>query len=246
MTRLKLWATLGLLGLLASVATADAFANDAPASGGSTANAETAAPAKARTVGILLYRDFELLDVCGPAEMFGNLGKRLRVVMVAERKGPITSKQGPKLVADYDFESCPPLDLIMVPGGFGTFTQMNNHEVLDWLRQRAPQAEIVMSVCSGASILAKAGLLDGRPATTNKQYYRICTSAGPKVKWQKEARWVDDGPIVTSSGVSAGMDMAIHVIARLYGADVAQKVADGTEYQWHRDPHVDPFAKFVK
>lgn len=201
---------------------------------------------KTRTLGIVLFKNFELLDVCGPAEMFGNLGKRLRIVMVADKAGPVTSKQGPKLIADYSFSDCPPLDLIMMPGGVGTLSQLTNSTLLDWLKDRAPKAEIVTSVCSGASVLAKAGLLDGRPATTNKQYYRVCTAPGPNVKWQKEARWVDDGNIVTSSGVSAGMDMALHVIARLYGTETANKIADGTEYQWHRDAHVDPFSKFAK
>lgn len=199
-----------------------------------------------RTLGVVLFPGFELLDVCGPAEMFGNLGGRMRVIMVAEHAGPIASTQGTKLVADYSFADCPRLDLILVPGGFGTLAQLNKPVLLDWLKDRAAKAEIVTSVCSGASILAKAGLLDGRPATTNKQFYTMCTAPGPKVKWIKEARWVDDGNIVTSSGVSAGMDMALHVIARLYGTEAAERIANGTEYQWHRDAKVDPFAKFAK
>ena len=201
---------------------------------------------KQRTLGIVLYKNFELLDVCGPAEMFGNVGRALRVVLVAEEAGPVRSTQGIKLVADYGFHDCPPLDLIMVPGGSGTLNQLRNNTLLNWLKERSPRAELVTSVCSGAAVLAKAGLLDGRQATTNKQYYSVCTSPGPKVKWVKEARWVDDGTIVTSSGVSAGLDMALHVIARLYGTETAQKIADGTEYIWHTDPHSDPFARFAK
>jgi transcriptional regulator GlxA family with amidase domain len=201
---------------------------------------------KQRTLGIVLYKNFELLDVCGPAEMFGNVGRALRVVLVAEEAGPVRSTQGVKLVADYGFKDCPPLDLIMVPGGSGTLNQLRNNVLLDWLKERSSHAELVTSVCSGAAVLAKAGLLDGRQATTNKQYYTVCTSPGPKVKWVKAARWVDDGTVITSSGVSAGMDMALHVIERLYGKETAQKIADGTEYIWNRDPHSDPFVRFAK
>src|SRR5262249_23440004 len=120
-----------------------------------------------RTLGIVLYPKFELLDVCGPAEMFGNLGPRLKVVMVAQQAGPVASIQKQQLVADYGFEDCPPLDLVLVPGGMGTFSELKNPVMLGWLRERAEKAEIVMSVCSGSAILAKAGLLDGRRATSN-------------------------------------------------------------------------------
>jgi transcriptional regulator GlxA family with amidase domain len=201
---------------------------------------------KNRTLGIVLYPKFELLDVYGPAEIFGNLGPRVKVVMVAASAGPVASVQGPKTVAEYGFDDCPDLDLVLVPGGIGTLAELKNQKLHEWLRQRAAKAEIVMSVCSGSAILARAGLLDGRRATSNKQYFSLAVGQGPKVKWVKEARWVDDGDRVTSSGVSAGMDMALHVVARLFGEETAQKVADGTEYQWHRDADKDPFAKFAK
>ena len=178
--------------------------------------------------------------------MFGNLGERLKVVMVAQQAGPIASAQGTKLVADFGLENCPPLDLLMVPGGFGTLNQVKNDALLAWLRERAAKAEIVMSVCSGSAILAKAGLLDERRATSNKQWFQLAVGNGPAVNWIKEARWVDDGDRVTSSGVSAGIDMALAVIERLYGNEIAEKIANSTEYQWHRDPTQDPFAKFAK
>ncbi|MEX0675638.1 MAG: DJ-1/PfpI family protein [Pirellulales bacterium] len=212
---------------------------------------EDSAPAatpqtETRTLGIVLYPRFELLDVYGPAEMFGNVGGKLKIVMLAEKAGPVTSAQGPQVVAQYSFDDCPPLDLVLVPGGFGTLVEMNNPALLDWLRQRAAKAEITMSVCSGSAILAKAGLLDGRRATSNKQYFSLAVRQGPKVDWVKKARWVDDGNVVTSSGVSAGMDMALHVIERLYGTKAAESIADGAEYQWHRDADDDPFARFAK
>jgi putative intracellular protease/amidase len=201
---------------------------------------------QARTLGIVLYPGFELLDVYGPAEVFGNLTGKVKVVMVAEKAGPVASTQGPKTVADYGFDDCPPLDLLLVPGGFGTFAQLKNPAMLDWLRKRAETAEITMSVCSGSAILAKAGLLDGRKATSNKQYFQLAVGQGPKVDWIKKARWVDDGNRVTSSGVSAGIDMALHVIERLYGTQAAEGIADGTEYQWHRDADNDPFVRFAR
>ena len=218
-----------------------------------TAKADTSDDAKPaankkgkRTLGILLYPRFELLDVYGPAEMFGNLPQHLEIVMVAEKAGPVASTQGPKVHADYGFEDCPPLDLVMVPGGFGTLAELRNEALLTWLRDRAESAEIVMSVCSGSAILAKAGLLDGRRATSNKRYFQIAVDQGPNVDWVYKARWVDDGNRVTSSGVSAGIDMALHVIDRLYGTKAAESLADLTEYQWHRDADNDPFAESGK
>ena len=202
--------------------------------------------AKTRTLGVLLYPGFEVLDVYGPVEMFGNLGDLVKVIMVAAQSGEVRSGQGAEGMADYGFDDCPQLDILLVPGGFGTFEELENERLMSWLRERAAKAEIVASVCSGSALLAKAGLLDGRRATSNKQYFSLATAQGPKVNWIKEARWVDDGDRVTSSGVSAGIDMSLHIIARLYGTETAERLANHTEYQWHRDADVDPFAKFAK
>jgi len=196
-----------------------------------------------RTLGVVLFPGFELLDAYGPLEMWGNLKPNVKVVTVSATKGPVQSAQGPKTVAEYSFEDCPKLDLILVPGGFGVLQVVQDEDSLKWLRSRSGEAELTMSVCNGASVLAAAGLLDGREATTNKAYWQLATGHGTDVKWVKQARWVDDGDVVTSSGVSAGMDMTLHVIERLYGEDTAQRLADMTEYEWHRDPSWDPFAK---
>ncbi len=194
-----------------------------------------------RTLGIVLYPMFELLDVYGPAEVFGNVTKGLKVVMVAQEAGPVTSAQGPKVLADFGFDDCPPLDLLLIPGGMGTLAEVKNPAMLDWLKERSNQAEVVMSVCSGSAILAEAGLLDGRKATSNKRYFQVAVDHGPKVQWIEKARWVDDGNRVTSSGVSAGIDMSLAVVSRLYGEKVAANIAVLTEYQWHRDADNDPF-----
>jgi len=196
-----------------------------------------------RTLGVLIFPGFELLDAYGPLEMWGNLGKELKVVTVAVEAGPVASAQGPKTVAEFGLDNCPPLDLILVPGGFGAMGVQRHEETLDWLRNRSSEAEITMSVCNGASILAAAGILDGRRATTNKAYWKLATAPGENVQWIKKARWVDDGDVVTSSGVSAGIDMSLHVIARLYGPEAAEKLANMTEYEWHRDSDWDPFAE---
>ncbi len=199
-------------------------------------------PDKKRTLGVLIFPGFELLDAYGPLEMWGNLKSDVKVVMVAAQAGDIASAQGPKTVAEFGLSDAPDLDLILVPGGFGALRVIQSQPTLDWLRSRAKDAELVMSVCNGASILAAAGLLDGRTATTNKAYWKMATGPGNDVNWVKQARWVDDGNIVTSSGVSAGIDMTLHVIERLYGEESADRLANLTEYEWHRDPSWDPFA----
>ncbi len=194
-----------------------------------------------RTFGAILYDDFELLDLYGPLEMFGSLGKDLRIVTVAETTGPVKSTQGPATLAEHDFATCPPCELLLLPGGIGTMAQLENAPLLDFLRERGPGAEAMMSVCSGSALLAKAGLLDGRKATSNKLFFSLATDQSERVDWVEEARWVEDGPYVTSSGVSAGTDMALGVIATLYGRERAETVALMTEYEWQSDPHRDPF-----
>ena len=197
-------------------------------------------------LGILLYEDFEILDAYGPAEMFGSLGKDCELVIVAEKAGNVKSYQGPRFVADYGLDDCPHLDLLLVPGGFGTLPQLENEKLVAWIQDRARTTDITMSVCSGSSLLAKAGLLDENRATTNKQFYTMLTAPFPDVEWVPVARWVDSDHIVTSSGVSAGCDMALAVIARLFGEERANQIAELTEYNWHRDADSDPFAKDIK
>jgi transcriptional regulator GlxA family with amidase domain len=204
-------------------------------------------------LGIVLYPGFEPLDVFGPLEMFMNVGsERLRIHMIAEEAGLVPSSTGgyassiaPKVEASVSLAEAPPLDIIMVPGGFGTLQQLRNETLLAWLRQRAPRARFTTSVCSGSAILAKAGLLDGRKATSNKQLFSYLAAQGPAVDWQKSARWVEDGAIITSSGVSAGMDMALALIAKLFGPETAEQIAAGTEYEWHRDSTEDPFTQYL-
>jgi transcriptional regulator GlxA family with amidase domain len=198
-----------------------------------------------RVLGAVLYENFELLDLYGPLEMFGSLGPDLQIVTIAETTGPVRSFQGPKTLAEVDLAGAPKLDLILVPGGLGTIAALESAPLLDFLRARSASADVTMSVCSGSAILAKAGILDGRRATSNKQFFDMARVQSDKVRWVEEARWVEDGNVATSSGVSAGTDMALGIIARLYGGETAQRIADLTEYQWHSDPTSDPFARFL-
>ncbi|MCZ6711325.1 MAG: DJ-1/PfpI family protein [Gammaproteobacteria bacterium] len=197
------------------------------------------------SLGVALYKDFELLDVYGPLEMFGSLGQDIRIITIAEAAGPVASTQGPETVASESFTSAPKLDLLLVPGGIGTIPELNNETYLGFLRERSSDAQVVMSVCSGSALLAKAGLLDGKRATSNKMFFSLATSQSDAVQWIESARWVADGKMVTSSGVSAGIDMALAVIADLFGTERAEEVAVLTEYQWHKDPDSDPFVAYL-
>jgi putative intracellular protease/amidase len=203
-------------------------------------------------VGVLLYPGFELLDVYGPLEMFASLGaERVEIHLVAERAGPVAAAiglegaAGPKSVADYSIDDAPALDVLLVPGGIGTIPALTNTRLLDFLAVRAKTTAVMASVCSGSALLAKAGVLDGKRATSNKQFFSLASAQSDKVEWVESARWVDDGRVVTSSGVSAGMDMALALIARLVGPEAAEAVAIGTEYTWHRDPTHDPFVAYL-
>jgi transcriptional regulator GlxA family with amidase domain len=200
---------------------------------------------KRRVLGVLLFPGFELLDVFGPLEAFGirPAQEHFDTVLVAEKAGVVASAQGPGGVAAIDFGDSRHLDLILVPGGVGTRREIANPTLLEWIRRRSAEAELVMSVCTGAGLLAGAGVLDGRRATTNKFAFQWPVEQGPRVEWVKEARWVEDGKFFTSSGVSAGIDMALAAIGRLVSKDLAEQIATLMEYDWHRDPHWDPFAR---
>ena len=198
-----------------------------------------------RTLGVVLFEGFELLDVFGPLEMFGLAADHFEILLIAETGGVVASRQGPKSVCDDSFNTAPPIDVLLVPGGMGTRCEVNNSVLLDWLKERSKQAECVASVCTGSALLAKAGVLDGIRATSNKLAFAWAASQSEKVQWQKQARWVEDGKVFTSSGVSAGIDMALAVIAKLVNEQAAEQAANFAEYTWQRDADRDPFASVV-
>jgi putative intracellular protease/amidase len=195
-----------------------------------------------RTLGVLLFDGFELLDVFGPLEMFGMRDDEFTIRLISEQEEIVASTQGPRSVIDDHFAADRSYDILLVPGGMGTRREVGNKPLLDWLAHAAEHAEIVASVCTGSALLAKAGLLDGKRATTNKRAFDWVRSQGPKVAWQPQARWVEDGKFWTSSGVSAGTDMALALIARLCGIERAHEAADWAEYIWNEDSTDDPFA----
>jgi transcriptional regulator GlxA family with amidase domain len=195
-----------------------------------------------RTLGVLLFDGFELLDVFGPLEMFGMRDDEFTIRLISEQEEIVASTQGPRSVIDDHFAADRSYDILLVPGGMGTRREVGNKSLLDWLARAAEHAEIVASVCTGSALLAKAGLLDGKRATTNKRAFDWVRSQGPKVAWQPQARWVEDGKFWTSSGVSAGTDMALALIARLCGIERAHEAADWAEYIWNEDSTDDPFA----
>ena len=191
-------------------------------------------------VGVVLFEGFELLDVFGPLEM---LGGKAEIVMLAEQSGSVASIHGPRSVVDETLARAGEFDAILVPGGFGTRREVGNEPFLSSLRSLSARSRFVTSVCTGSALLAKAGILDGRRATTNKRAFAWVVSQGPKVDWVAQARWVEDGRFFTSSGVTAGMDMTLGLIAHLLGRETSLGIAQAAEYEWHEDKSWDPFAK---
>ncbi len=193
-------------------------------------------------VGILIFDGVEVLDFAGPFEVFsrtrlepGIESRRseesapFRVFTVAKSKEPVIATGGLRVLPDYSFADAPAIDLLVVPGGFGTRRLLDDRETLDWIRQRAASARRTSSVCTGSLLLAKAGLLQGRRATTHWGALDLLASLDPTLKVERERRVVDDG-IITSAGVAAGLDMAFYVVETLCGPAVADETARYIEY----------------
>lgn len=195
-----------------------------------------------RSIGIVIFEGFQALDVYGPVELFGFDKDAFTISLVAERDGPLASVQGPSSLPDQIFASAPQYDLLLVPGGAGARTEVTNKTLLAFIAAQSRHAELTASVCTGATLLAAAGVLKGKAATTNKRAWKWATSYGADIAWRAHARWVEDGNIFTSSGVSAGMDMTLAIIAKLLGIERAEEGAIYAEYRWNKDPSDDPFA----
>ena len=193
-------------------------------------------------VGALVFPGFELLDLFGPLEMFGMYPEVFSIQLVAQDPIPVASSQGPVSLPDGCFNDGQHFDLLLVPGGAGTRREVSNDDLSQWLRARADDTRWITSVCTGSALLAASGLLDGRRATTNKNAFNWVSGFGSGVEWIEQARWVHDGRFYTASGVSAGIDMSLSVIADLLGESAAIQAADWGEYLWNRDPADDPFA----
>ena len=192
---------------------------------------------KTRRVCVVIFDEVEVLDFCGPFEVFsvagGREGRRpFEVCTVAQEARPITTRGGLSVNPSYTFEACPHADILLVPGGIGTRKQMNNPKLLDWIRERAAEAELVLSVCSGSLVLAKAGLLDGLTVTTHHAALEELRSASSSISIDAAKRFIDNGRVIVSAGISAGIDMSLYVLGRLSGIEEAQETARYMEYEW--------------
>ncbi len=196
-----------------------------------------------RTLAALVFPGFETLDYFGPIEMLGGFGEETKIITVAKDLSPVPSVHGQRIVIDKSITEKNDYDLLFIPGGDSALKEAKDEELMQWIREASANAERVMAVCTGTVLLGMTGVLDGRKATTNKLDFTKTITLAPNVDWIKEARWVEDGKFFTSSGVSAGMDMALAVMADLYGMEMADRLAQTCEYEWQKDASRDPFAK---
>jgi len=198
-----------------------------------------------KRVGILIFPNVEVLDFCGPFEVFSvaRLNEERRreepspfeVILVAEKKEVITATGGLRVMPDHTLASCPPLEILVVPGGWGTRREIANESLLAWIRERGRQVETLTSVCTGAMLLGGAGLLDGRRATTHWHALDWMRASFPQITVEDQLHVVEDGRILTSAGISAGIDMALRVVTRYYGEAVGRATARHMEYPFPED-----------
>jgi transcriptional regulator GlxA family with amidase domain len=193
-------------------------------------------------VGIFIFDGVEVLDFAGPFEVFSRTrlvpgidsrrdekSAPFDVFTVAPQTGPITATGGLRILPHHSFSSHPPIDILILPGGFGTRALLEQPSVCEWIRSQAAAAQRVASVCTGSLLLARVGLLAGRRATTHWGALELLASLDPTIRVERELRVVDDG-IVTSAGVSAGIDMALNLVESIYGRAAADETAKYIEY----------------
>ena len=195
-----------------------------------------------KKVGIVIFPMVEVLDFCGPFEVFSvtRLGEGLNpgdpspfeVLLVAQTTATVTTTGGMQVTPHATFDACPPLDIIVVPGGWGTRAEMNNPAMLDFVKLQAAQVETLTSVCTGSLVLGNAGLLDGLRATTHWRSLGMMQEKFPRITVDRESHVVEDGRVFTSAGISAGIDMALKVVARHHGEKVARETARNMEYPY--------------
>lgn len=190
-----------------------------------------------RTLAILIFDDVEVLDFCGPFEVFSVASRytdppAFNVLVVAEKVGPVLTRGGLSVNAHHRLADCSQPDVLLVPGGQGTRKEMHNPALVEWVGRAAARAELVLSVCTGALLLAKAGLLDGLGATTHHGAIDLLRQTAPNATVYADRRFVDNGRVVCSAGIAAGIDMSLHVVGRVLGEEIAGKTAKQMEYPW--------------
>jgi len=194
-----------------------------------------------RNLAILIFDDVEVLDFAGPFEVFAVTSKLnnyepFNVFLVAEEQRTFKAINGLQIVADYEISNCPNPDILVLPGGVGTRSQMNNQQIITWIQQIYRQAELVMSVCTGARLLAKAGLLDRLDITTHHQAYDELRQLVPTAIVNEQKRFIDQGKILTTGGISAGIDGSLYVVSKLLVQEIARKTSVYMEYNWQLQP----------
>ena len=197
-----------------------------------------------RNVAILVFDDVEVLDFCGPFEVFSVAASRrepppFRVFTVAEGPGPVIARNGLSVNPDHGLHDCPAPDLLVIPGGQGTRPLLQDENLLAWIHGQDSRCELTLSVCTGSLLLARAGLLGGLRATTHWGSLDLLQTLAPDTRVLGKTRYVDNGRIITSAGISAGIDMSLHVVERLLGADHAALTARHMEYDYWPQGRVD-------
>lgn len=199
----------------------------------------TEQPITPRKLAILIFDDVEVLDAMGPFEVFAVTRERLshdpffKVYTVAEHERPIIARNGLSINATYTLDNSPKPDILLIPGGRGTRSELFNLKLIDWIGETAEQAEMVLSVCTGALLLAKAGLLRNLSATTYHTAFDELRGIEPNITLHPGRRFVDNGRIITSAGISAGIDMSLYVVAKLLGKAQAIQTAQHMEYEYY-------------
>jgi len=193
-----------------------------------------------KNIAILIFDDAEVLDFCGPFEVFSvtnelNGYELFNVYTVAERKRTIRAKNGLKVRPDYSFRSSPGPDILLIPGGSGTRKVMHDSRALSWIKSIAAGAELLLTVCTGSLVLAKTGLLDGLKVTTHHEVIPLLQETAPNTEVLPTQRFIDNGSVIVSAGIPAGIDMCLYLVARLHGEDVAGRTARYMEYSWDNE-----------
>ncbi|MEM9348674.1 MAG: DJ-1/PfpI family protein [Pseudomonadota bacterium] len=196
-----------------------------------------------KSLGVFIFPGIQTLDLFGPIELLGGFRNEIELTMVAESLEPVTTRHGQRIIPDKTIADAAEYDILLIPGGDSALEVSQRPDAMAWLRRASDAADYVLTVCTGSVLLGMTGCLDGKRATTNKLDFTSTVHLAPRVDWVKKARWVEDDKFFTSSGVSAGMDMALAVAERLFGSEAAEDMAEGSEYEWHRDAAWDPFAQ---
>ncbi|MEA4872667.1 MAG: DJ-1/PfpI family protein [Synergistaceae bacterium] len=188
-----------------------------------------------KNVGIYLFNKVELLDFAGPYEVFSSTSelsdhKDFKVFTISEDGGAIKSVNGLIVIPDYSFDNHPKIDILILPGGEGTKNEIKKKKVMEWVNKTQESAEILATVCSGARIPAVLGLLDGLQATTHRSVIDDVKKLAPKVTIDHTKRFIDNGKIMTSGGISAGIDLSLHIVKKLCGEETANKTMTYMEY----------------